>query len=178
MKLGIDALDDGFLQVFLSPFSVDKRFKKYSENIQKNLKIINVWTQEPWRKVLNQALRHKDDIAKHKDLKDLTNALNKFKGKKLDIPKEIKEDKKLTSEYVTNLKRKYDVIDDSKAMLGNTFSDFIGALLGAGIINLFIYMTAYDGISTGDATIDDSKFNKIFLTIFHLWKPFSFQLVV
>ena len=100
MKLGIDALDDGFLQVFLSPFSVDKRFKKYSENIQKNLKIINVWTQEPWRKVLNQALRHKDDIAKHKNLKDLTNALNKFKRKKLDIPKEIKEDKKLTSEYV------------------------------------------------------------------------------
>ena len=160
MKLGIDALDDGFLQMFLSPFSVDKRFKNHSENIQKNLKIINVWTQEPWRKVINQVLRHKDDIAKHKDLKDLSSAINKFKGKKLDIPKEIKEDKKLTAEYVSNIKRKYDVIDDSKAMLGNTFSDFIGALLGAGIINLFIYMTAYDGISTGDATIDDSKFNK------------------
>ena len=45
-------------------------------------------------------------------------------------------------------------------MLGNTFSDFIGALLGAGIVNLFIFMTAYDGIDTGDDTIDESKYIK------------------
>ena len=42
------------------------------------------------------------------------------------------------------------VIDGSKAMLGNTFSDFMGAILGAGIINLFIYMTSYDSVYTGD----------------------------
>ena len=160
MKLGIDALDDSFLQLFLSPFSVDKRFKNHQTNIQKNLQIINKWTQEPWRKVVNQTLRHKDEIAKNKNLKDLSSAINKFKGTKLDIPKEILEDKKLTAEYVSNIKRKYDVIDDSKAMLGNTFSDFIGALLGAGIVNLFIFMTAYDGIDTGDDTIDESKYIK------------------
>lgn len=45
-------------------------------------------------------------------------------------------------------------------MMGNTFSDFIGALLGAGIINLFIYMTSYDGISTGDSKIDNNPFVK------------------
>ena len=45
-------------------------------------------------------------------------------------------------------------------MLGNTFSDFIGALLGAGIINLFIYMTGYDGSFTGDKNVDNSKFIK------------------
>ena len=42
------------------------------------------------------------------------------------------------------------VIDGSKSMLGNTFSDFMGAILGAGIINLFIYMTSYDSVYTGD----------------------------
>ena len=39
----------------------------------------------------------------------------------------------------------FDLIDGSKSMLGNTFSDFIGALLGAGIVSLFVYMTCYDG---------------------------------
>ena len=48
------------------------------------------------------------------------------------------------------------MIDGSKSMMGNTFSDFIGAILGAAIINLFTYMTSYDGISTGDDKIDDS----------------------
>ena len=48
------------------------------------------------------------------------------------------------------------MIDGSKSMMGNTFSDFIGAILGAAIINLFTYMTSYDGISTGDEKIDGS----------------------
>lgn len=41
-------------------------------------------------------------------------------------------------------------------MMGNTFSDFIGAVLGAAIINLFTYMTSYDGVNSGDEKIENS----------------------
>ena len=40
---------------------------------------------------------------------------------------------------------KYDQIKSSSAMLGNTFSDFVGALLGAGINGIFAHLTATDG---------------------------------
>ena len=40
-------------------------------------------------------------------------------------------------------------------MMGNTFSNFIAAMLGAAILNLFIYMTGYDGNYTGDDDIDE-----------------------
>ena len=40
--------------------------------------------------------------------------------------------------------------------MGNTFSDFIGAILGAAILNLFVYMTSYDGVHTGDDDVDNS----------------------
>lgn len=145
MKLGTEALDDKFLQAFLSPFSQDTRFLKNSKNISKNLQIMNTWVSGDWRKVINHALRFQDDIAKIPKLKDLSNALNTFNGVKLDIPASILGDSSLTNQYVDNLRSKFDIIDGSKAMLGNTFSDFIGALLGAGVISLFIYMTVYDG---------------------------------
>ena len=45
-------------------------------------------------------------------------------------------------------------------MMGNTFSDFMGAIIGAAIINLFVYMTSYDGIYTGDDKIDNSFLKK------------------
>ena len=41
--------------------------------------------------------------------------------------------------HARNVKQKYDMIDGSKSMMGNTFSDFIGAVLGA-VINLFTYI--------------------------------------
>ena len=41
-------------------------------------------------------------------------------------------------------------------MMGNTFSNFIAAMLGAALINLFIYMTGYDGSYTGDDEIDNN----------------------
>ena len=40
------------------------------------------------------------------------------------------------------------MIDGSKAMLGNTFSDFIGGILGAAIINLFVYYNTFGCILT------------------------------
>jgi hypothetical protein len=160
MKLGTDALDDTFLYAFLGPFSRDDRFKLYRNNIQKNLEIMNVWVSGDWRKVVNHVLRFEKEIEKHPIMKDLSNAIHKFDGVKLDIPKTILTSRDITNTYVDNLRSQYDTIDGSKAMLGNTFSDFIGALLGAGVINLFVYMTGYDGSFTGDKDIDGSKFIK------------------
>lgn len=160
MKLGTDALDNVFLQTFLYPFSEDVRFKKYKPNIVKNFKIINEWVSGDWRKLINHLLRFKNEIKKNKKLKDLTNAINSFKGVALDIPSDILKSRDKTDDYVDNIRDKYDIIESSKSMMGNTFSDFIGALLGAGVINLFIYMTSYDGISTGDKGIDNNPFVK------------------
>ena len=77
----------------------------------------------------------------------------------LKVPKELSSDKnsKLgggVREFVRNVKEKYELIDGSKSMMGNTFSDFVGAILGAAIINLFTYMTSYDGIDSGDDKIE------------------------
>lgn len=160
MKLGTEALDDTFLQVFLSPFSTDKRFVDYKDNIQENLKIINEWTSGDWRKLLNQVLRFEDDIAKIDKFKAISNAIKGLNSRKLQIPDSILKSKEMTNDYVDNLRDKYDIIDGSKAMLGNTFSDFIGAILGAALINLFIYMTNYDGFTTGDDNIDENFFVK------------------
>ena len=52
--------------------------------------------------------------------------------------------------------RQLSLIDGSKSMMGNTFSDFIGAILGAAIINLFTYMTTYDGVDSGDEEVEES----------------------
>lgn len=156
MKLGTEALDDTFLQTFLSPFSIDTRFLDHKQNIRDNLKIINEWSSSNWRHTFNQLLRFETLIGQDKRFKDLSSSIKKLKCKKLNIPKEILKDKETTNQFVDNLKDKYDIIDGSKSMLGNTFSDFIGAILGAGLINLFIYTTGYDGSITGDDDIDNS----------------------
>ena len=172
MKLGTEALDDTFVQLFLGPFSRHKKFEEYNDNIAENLQLINNWSNGKWRSVVNQLLRCKDDIAKlakttktsDNRLNDLMEDINTFVeegGRPLQIPKELFQksdnaDGGGVREYVKNIKSKYDMIDGSKSMMGNTFSDFIGAILGAAIINLFTYMTSYDGISTGDDKIDDS----------------------
>ena len=158
MKLGTEALDDGFLQLFLSPFSTDNRFTKHKKNISENLKCMNDWVSNDWRKIMNQLLRFRDIINKDTRLKDLSNAFKNFN--KLEIPNEILKDKNITNDYVDNIRAKYDIIDGSKAMLGNTFSDFIGAILGAALVKMFIYMTSYDGIITGDDKVDNSFFVK------------------
>ena len=145
MKLGTEALDDNFLQAFLGPFSVDTRFKDYSKNITDNLQTMNQWVSSDWRKVVNHTLRFRKEIAKNSKFSDLTKAIDRFGGKPLEIPAAILKNRDVTNEYVDNLRSKFDIIDGSKSMLGNTFSDFIGALLGAGIVSLFVYMTCYDG---------------------------------
>lgn len=160
MKLGTEALDDTFLQAFLSPFSTDNRFLDHKDNIKDNLKIINEWNSSDWRKVMNQVLRFKDYISQDKRMKDLSINIKNFNCNPLNIPKNILKNVNLTDDYVDNLRAKYDIIDGSKAMLGNTFSDFIGAILGAGLINLFIYSTGYDGSITGDDDVDNSFFMK------------------
>ena len=156
LKLGTEALDNVFLYTFLRPFSKDTRFLKHRENIKENIETINTWAASDWRKVLNQVLRFRSEIDKHPEFYDLSNSIKKFKCKKLDIPKEILKNREMTNNYVDNLRSQYDIIDDSKAMMGNTFSNFIAAMLGAAILNLFIYMTGYDGNYTGDEDIDDN----------------------
>jgi len=160
MKLGTEALDDTFLQVFLSPFSQDERFLDHKQNIQQNLQTINDWTNADWRKLVNHTLRFENEIAKMPKLKDLSNAIKSMDTSKLDIPQDILKDREVTNQYVDNLRDKYDIIDGSKAMMGNTFSDFIGAILGAALVNLFVYMTNYDGAFTGDDDIDENFFVK------------------
>ena len=43
-----------------------------------------------------------------------------------------------------------------KPMIGNTFSNFIGVMLGAAILNIFTYLTKYDNSYTGDEEVDDN----------------------
>ena len=173
MKLGTEALDDTFVQLFLGPFSTHNKFKKHKQDIAYNLKLLNNWSGGKWRSVINQLLRCKDDItqfAKSKKfsdnrMHDLVKDINEFVeegASPLVIPKEIRQlghgsdEGGGIKEFVKNIKNKYDVIDGSKSMMGNTFSDFIGAILGAAILNLFVYMTSYDGVHTGDDDVDNS----------------------
>ena len=162
LRLGIDALDNSFLNMFLGPLSEDTRFKNERKNISKNLEHINAWENGKWISVVNQSLRYKNEIDKNPKLQDLTKNIEeliKEGGHPLDIPTSIIK-KDMTQEYVRNIKRKYNIISNSKAMLGNTFSNIIGALLSSALINLFTYMTKYDGIYTGDDSIDDNIFVK------------------
>lgn len=173
MKLGTEALDDRFVHMFLGPFSTHKKYHIYKKSISKNLYYMNVWANSNWRSVINQVLRCKDDIIKMSKtqkvddnrLNDLVDDIIKFindGAKPLHIPKDLFKIGHGTNtsggvkEYVKNIKEKYDTIDGSKSMMGNTFSDFVGAILGAAIINLFTFMTSYDGIETGDEKIDSS----------------------
>lgn len=156
LKLGTEALDNVFLYTFLGPFSRDTRFTKHRKNIRKNIETINSWAAGDWRKIINQVLRFKDEISRNSKLDDLTKSIKDFKCEKLNIPEDILKSRKETNNYVDNLRSQYDIIDDSKAMMGNTFSNFIAAMLGAAILNLFIYMTGYDGSYTGDQEIDDN----------------------
>lgn len=163
LSLGIEALDHKVLQLFLGPFSVDKRFKNEKSSITRNLVNMNNWANGKWRSVINQTLRFKEDIRKIKGTQDLMEDIDYLVrnqgGKPLEIPKSVRE-VGMIKEYVKNIKSKYDTIEGSKAMIGNSFSNFIGAILGAAILNLFMYMTKYDGVYTGDSDIDDNIFVK------------------
>ena len=163
LSLGIEALDHKFLQLFLGPFSVDTRFEPEKKAIGKNLMYVNNWANGNWRSIINQVLRFKEKIRKVPGtgdlMEDIDYFVNRQGGRPLDIPSRIVKEN-LTHEFVKNIKSKYDTIDDSKAMIGNTFSNIIGAVLGAAIMNMFIYMTKYDGNPTGDEEIDDSVWVK------------------
>jgi len=100
MKLGTEALDDTFVQLFLGPFSSHRKFEDYKDNIAENLQIINNWSNGSWRTVMNHLLRCKDDIGKlakssklsDNRLNDLMDDLNSFVqegGKPLNIPREL-----------------------------------------------------------------------------------------
>ena len=110
-----DALGSG--DGFLSPFSKDIRFKDYEKSISDNLSIVNEWVSSDWRKVMNHILRYESDISKIPKLKDLSNALKQFKGRKLEIPKEILKDRDITDQFVDNIRDKYDIIDGDNGLV-------------------------------------------------------------
>ena len=159
LSLGIEALDHKFLNLFLGPFSTDNRFKPEKRAIARNLVNINNWSNGKWRSVINHVLRMKEVIRKVKGteelMQDIDHLVNKDGGRPLEIPKRIIETNQVHA-FVRNIKSKYDIINDSKAMIGNTFSNVLGAILGAAIMNMFRYMTKYDDSHTGDKKIDDS----------------------
>ena len=163
LQLGIEALDNSFLNIFLGPLSVDSRFKKEKKSISRNLQYMNNWANGKWRAVLNQTLRFKEEIRKIKNpkindlMEDIDELINEQGGKPMEVPLNVKN-QGLIGDYIQNIKRKYDLIEGSKAMMGNTFSNIIGALLSSALINLFTYMTKYDGIYSGDEEIDSSFF--------------------
>ena len=158
MKLGIEALDDMFILLFLGPFSITNQYKEHHKNIYKNIGIMNEWVNKDWRRMINQCMRYETEIINNKKLIGLANAIQKFGSKKLDIPESILKQTQSTNEYVDNIRRKYDIIHDSKAMLGNTFSNVIAALLGGAILNIFVYLTIYDDTNTGDKSINQNYF--------------------
>jgi hypothetical protein len=158
MKLGIEALDDMFILLFLGPFSITNQYKEHHKNIYKNIGIMNEWVNKDWRRMINQCMRYENEIMNNKKLSGLANAIQKFGSKKLDIPESILKQTQSTNEYVDNIRRKYDIIHDSKSMLGNTFSNVIAALLGGAILNIFVYLTIYDDTNTGDKSINQNYF--------------------
>ena len=171
MKLGTEALDNNFLYAFLGPFSVDNRYveKDQQESIRSNLEKLNKWASGKWRSVINQLLRYRDSINKATEQKIidpiLIQRIDRFikedEAEPLSIPESVRNmGDEAVQNFIQSIKQKYDVIDGSKAMMGNTFSDFMGAIIGAAIINLFVYMTSYDGVYTGDDKIDDSFLKK------------------
>jgi len=156
MRLGTEALDNLFVQSFLNPLSTHFEFGKYKENIKENFGTINTWTEHDWRKVMNHVLRFEKEISKNKNMKDLSDALKKYHCKPLNIPKAILEDKDKTNRYVDNLRTKYDIIDGSKAMLGNSFSNFCAGLLGAGVAGMFTVLTSFDEVTIGDKNLEEN----------------------
>ena len=55
-----------------------------------------------------------------------------------------------TREYTYDDYKRYKAIKDAGSMMGNTFSDFVGALLGAGVNKLFEYLTGILDDKTDD----------------------------
>jgi len=156
MRLGTEALDNLFVQSFLNPLSTHFEFGKYKENIKENFGTINTWTEHDWRKVMNHVLRFEKEISKNKNMKDLSDVLKSYHCKPLNIPKSILEDKDKTNRYVDNLRTKYDIIDGSKAMLGNSFSNFCAGLLGAGVAGIFTVLTSFDELTIGDKNLEEN----------------------
>lgn len=156
MRLGTEALDNLFVQSFLNPLSTHFEFGKYKENIKENFGTINTWTEHDWRKVMNHVLRFEKEISKNKNMKDLSDVLKSYHCKPLNIPKTILEDKDKTNRYVDNLRTKYDIIDGSKAMLGNSFSNFCAGLLGAGVAGMFTVLTSFDEVTIGDKNLEEN----------------------
>mmetsp|Transcript_36879 Transcript_36879/g.68046 ORF Transcript_36879/g.68046 Transcript_36879/m.68046 type:complete len:530 (-) Transcript_36879:37-1626(-) len=66
--------------------------------------------------------------------------------------------------YMKDMRERFQTIKDASSMLGNTFSDFVGALLGAGVGKLFSYLSAIDG--DVELSQDDTSMNANIIRVF------------
>ena len=110
LQLGIEALDNSFLNLFLGPLSVDSRFKKEQKSISRNLQYMNNWANGKWRSVLNQTLRFKEEIRKIKHpkinqlMEDIDELIDEQGGKPMEVPLNVKK-QGLIGDYIQNIKR-------------------------------------------------------------------------
>lgn len=92
-------------------------------------------------KTLNSVMQAKEfvKIKNHCRNVPVTRITGKITGKDMNFA--IDDSQKQA--FVADSIKRYATIKDSSSMLGNTFSDFIGAMLGAGVAKLFEYLTGY-----------------------------------
>lgn len=120
-----------FTQKDLRHYGLPKIKKNYVITSQETKEIVD------GEEVLHQIYFKPIVTKKIQDSKDFRRRLLKYKERLEEVQKAVEED-----EYI---KKAYESIDQAKSMLGNTFSDFVGALLGAGITKVFHHYTGYDG---------------------------------
>ena len=166
LRLGSEAMSETLTLTTIGTFSKHNKFLEYERSIKDNLLKINSWVKGDWRKVMNHVLRFQDEISKNKKMSDLTSALSSFDCSAINVPTELLKNRSLTNEYIDNLRSKYDILDESKGMIGNTFSSFIGSLRGAGIAGMLLYLTSFDDVDTGDVSLE-----KTFSGILNKFKP-------
>ena len=127
--------------------------------LSSNIDVMDEWSGGQYNKVINQATRlfhynaetgeYSGPTGNTGAMTSLMDTLTKEKFKPLQIPEGM--DEELTRVFLKDLRTRFNTIKDASSMLGNTFSDFVGALLGAGVGKLFAYLTSYDG----DVNVDD-----------------------
>lgn len=156
-----------------------------ADRMSEHIDILDDWSGKDYAKIINCAIRlaqaaRPDAFDKPKDAKSetvekemmdvLVNTILEQELEALELPASWTATSGIMDQgtqlgkdrsriYLKDLRERYNTIKDASAMLGNTFSDFVGALLGAGVGKLFSYLTAIDG--DAEVSPDDGGVNAI-----------------
>ena len=173
--------DDAFKERILSlpPDDVNynpkhkPRFQNAKETMKCNLKRMQTWGEAP-EKITNQVMFATEAVSSGMDARDaiekLRQVVEELKVQPLQLPYGLEgsyDSKDRSDKYVyqkiflKECRSRYKDIGDSIGMLGNTFSDFVGAMLGAGFSSIFTYLTAYD--SSDDTAFFRNPLNQVLL---------------